>query len=353
MAYDYLIQRRSSMADTTDIPKGERMVRIYALLVRNKSKKFTVQDIMNHLGQTDSVSLRNAQRDLKDLAEVRGSCVMSETSDGKKYYSIEPDMRRKITVPIQRNSMLAFFLLKRLQPFFASKAKTLEELSDAVTDRTAESDYDLFEDLDEKLEETTFLFGEQSPLTIDGQMFDDLLTSLVKRRKLKVLYQGGDREKPVSKIICPAKLILFKGELYFICMSEYKAEWDFFIKLCRILKAELKNETFTPDPKRIKRIEQRLAGSFGIMDATIPEPKKVVVRFPAGPYYQHIFTEKRFHQSQKVSKDKQGNILVTLNVPIGLDLINWVLSWPESVVLEPKELIKEMLVVAKTLEKKY
>jgi predicted DNA-binding transcriptional regulator YafY len=262
-------------------------------------------------------------------------------------------MRPKLTLPIQRNSILAFFLLKRLQPFFASKAKTLEELAEVITDRTSERDYDLFEDLDEKLEETTFLFGEQSPFTIDGPLFNDLLTSLVKRQKLKILYQGGAREKPASKIICPAKLILFKGELYFICMSEYKEKWDFYIKICRIQKAELKKETFTPDPKRIKRIEQRLAGSFGIMDATIPEPRKVVVRFPAGPYYQHIFTEKKFHQSQKVSADKEGNTIVTMNVPIGLDLINWVLSWPESVVLEPEELKKEMLVVAKTLEKKY
>jgi predicted DNA-binding transcriptional regulator YafY len=341
------------MAGTTDVPKGERMVRMYALLVRNKSKKFTVADIVSYLGQTDSVSLRNVQRDLKDLAEVRGTSVICETIEGRKFYYIEPDMRGKLSLPIQKNGLLAFFLLKRLQPFFAPKAKTLEELSEAVIDHVSESDYDLFEDLDEKLEESSYLFDGQSPLAIDGSLWNDTLTSLVKRRKLKILYQAADKEKPSEKIICPAKLILFKGELYFICMSEYKEDWDFYVKLCRIEKAELLKETFIPDPKRIKRIEKRLTESFGIMDKNEPSPKKVVVRFPAGPYYRRIFAEKQFHSSQKVTVDKKGNTLVTMHVPIGLDLINWVLEWPESVVLEPKELIKEMLVVAKTLMGKY
>ena len=133
------------MAKNTDIPKGERMVRIYAHLVRNKSRKYSVRDILAFLGRTDNVSLRNAQRDLKELSEIEGACVSVEMINGKKCYFIEPDMRRTLSLPIQRNGLLAFFLLKRLQPFFASKAATFEELTEAVFDRTSETDYDLFE----------------------------------------------------------------------------------------------------------------------------------------------------------------------------------------------------------------
>ena len=109
--------------------------------------------------------------------------------------------------------------------------------------------------------------GEQSPLAIDGNLFNDLLTSLVKHLKLKILYTFAGKEQPIKKIICPAKLILFKGELYFICMSERHPDHDFYIKLCRILEAEPLRETFIPDPKRIKRIEDRLSKSFGMFDA--------------------------------------------------------------------------------------
>ena len=54
-----------------------------------------------------------------------------------------------------------------------------------------------------------------------------------------------------------------------------------------------------------------------------------------------------------MSEAKKDGILLTLNVPIGMDLVNWVLAWPEAVVVEPKELIGEMRVVARTLTKKY
>jgi predicted DNA-binding transcriptional regulator YafY len=54
-----------------------------------------------------------------------------------------------------------------------------------------------------------------------------------------------------------------------------------------------------------------------------------------------------------MTETKKDGILLTLNVPIGMDLVNWVLSWPEAVVMEPKELIEEMKTVARTLTKKY
>jgi predicted DNA-binding transcriptional regulator YafY len=273
------------MAKKTDIPKGERMVRIYAHLVRNKSRKYSIQDLLAYLGRTDNVTLRNVQRDMKELSEVEGSCVSVEILNGKKHYFIEPDMRRKFSLPIQRNGLLAFFLLKRLQPFFGSKAANFEELTEAVLDRTSETDYDLFEDLDENLEETTFLLGEQSPLALDSAMFNDLLTSLVKQRKLKILYAGAAYGQPKEKTVCPVKLLLFKGELYFVCMSESDAKWDFYVKLCRILKAELTDAVFVPDKKRIERIEKRLVSSFGIYDGAEPAPKKIVIRFPSDKYY--------------------------------------------------------------------
>jgi predicted DNA-binding transcriptional regulator YafY len=51
--------------------------------------------------------------------------------------------------------------------------------------------------------------------------------------------------------------------------------------------------------------------------------------------------------------DKKGNIVLSMNVPIGIDLVNWVLSWPEAVVVEPKELKEDLREVARTLTKKY
>jgi predicted DNA-binding transcriptional regulator YafY len=341
------------MGKGTETPRGERLVKIFSHLVRNKTRKYSVQDILVFLNQEEPVTLRNVQRDLKALTDIRGIPVRCETIGGKKQYSLEPDMRPKLSLPIQKNGLLAFFLLKRLQTFFALGAKSMEDITEALLDHATEADYDeIFEDLDQNLEKSTFLLGQKNTLTLDSEQFDTILTSLVKRKKLKVLYHAGKCEKPYEKTICPAKLLLYSGELYFVCMSEYYDK-DFFIKISRIVKAELTNESFTPDPKRIKRIEDRLVKSFGMFDGVEPKVSKVVVGFPSTPYYKLIFSEKKFHPSQKVTENKKDGILITLNVPVGMDLINWVLSWPEAVVIGPKELIDELKVVARILTKKY
>jgi predicted DNA-binding transcriptional regulator YafY len=341
------------MGKETETPRGERLVKIFCYLVRNKGREFTVQEIMEFLLKDENVTLRNVQRDLKALTEISGIPVRCNSDSGKKKYSLEPDMRPKLSLPIQKNGLLAFFLLKRLQTFFAPGAKTMDDITEALLDRATEKDYDeIFDDLDDRLGESTFLLGEKSTLTLDNEHFDNILTSLVKKKKLKILYHAGKCEKPYEKIICPAKLLLYCGELYFVCMSEYY-DADFFIKISRIIKADLLNESFTPDPKRIKRIEDRLVKSFGIFDGVEQKACKVKVRFPSTPYYKLIFSEKKFHSSQQMTETKKDGILITLNVPVGMDLINWVLSWPEAVVVEPKELIEEMKVVARTLTKKY
>jgi predicted DNA-binding transcriptional regulator YafY len=128
---------------------------------------------------------------------------------------------------------------------------------------------------------------------------------------------------------------------------------DFYIKLCRIQKAEVCRESFIPDPKRLARVEKRLSSSFGMFDDEDDKPQKVIVRFPANEYYNRIFTERRYHHSQKLSKNASGKTILTMTVPVGLELVNWVLTWSEAEVMEPADLKAMLLEAGKQLVKKY
>ncbi|MCX6775084.1 MAG: hypothetical protein NTY99_03290, partial [DPANN group archaeon] len=70
-------------------------------------------------------------------------------------------------------------------------------------------------------------------------------------------------------------------------------------------------------------------------------------------YYELIFSERKFHYSQKMSKYKAGNNILTMQVPVGMDLVNWVLAWPEAMVVGPEELRGEMREVGKRLRETY
>ena len=76
------------MGKVTETPRGERLVKIFGHLVRNKARKFSVQDILTFLSQDENVTLRNVQRDLKALTEIRGIPVRCETIAGKKQYPL-------------------------------------------------------------------------------------------------------------------------------------------------------------------------------------------------------------------------------------------------------------------------
>jgi len=299
------------------------------------------------------ISERNVQRDLKGLAEIANSCVEAKRENGRLHYFIEPDMRRKLSLPIQQNGLLAFFLLKRLQPFFAKKTQTLDPLCEKIADLASDANYDIFEDLDEKLKDSTFLFGGESSLSLDGGMFNILLTALAGRRKLKILYASPGRSEPNEKVICPVKLILYRGELYFSCLPMAGKKRDFYIRLSRIVKAELNGEPFLPDPKDLERIEKRLNSSFGLLDDEDAKPEKIVIRFPKGDYYKRILSERRFHRTQEINEDKDGNVILTMEAPVGFELVNWVISWPEGEVLGPESLQIKLREMGKKLLRMY
>ncbi len=339
----------------TEIPKYRRIIAVYSHLIRNRKRRFTVQEIKEYLeeGADTNVSLRNVQRDLKDLVEIADSGVGCVRVNKQLHYFIEQDMRNKLTLPMQQNNLLAFFVLKRLQPFFPQKAKALEQLSETITDLAGDAEYDLFEDLDEMLEESTFLYGGETSLPLDDHLFNCLITSLVKRQKLVIQYLKPSDEIPREMIISPIKLILFKGELFFSCLPEEGKPWNFYIKLCRVMKAELIRETFTPDTKQLKKFNARLTTSFGLLDPADDKPERVRIKFPPDEYYTRIFSERRFHRTQQLSKDKKGNIVLSLNVAIGIDLLNWILCWPDAEVLGPIKLKTELREMGRMLVKRY
>ena len=45
--------------------------------------------------------------------------------------------------------------------------------------------------------------------------------------------------------------------------------------------------------------------------------------------------------------------MFTMKVPVGRDVVNWVLNWPDAVVKESAKLIDEMKRLSRTLQRHY
>jgi predicted DNA-binding transcriptional regulator YafY len=146
--------------------------------------------------------------------------------------------------------------------------------------------------------------------------------------------------------------VLSNGELYFVCISERHADRDYYIKLCRITHAALTGKGFTVPAGRMKRINDRLTSSFGILDEDVPRPRKVVLAFPS--YFELLLREKRYHHTQRITTAEDGSTVLTMTVPVDYELIKWVLSWMDDVtVVRPKALRDEIKGIADRLTWKY
>jgi hypothetical protein len=181
-----------------------------------------------------------------------------------------------------------------------------------------------------------------------------VLAALIEKRVVDVGYFKGDERVVTGKKLQPVKLMLYKNELFLFCASPYKEEWNFPIKVSRIDNATLTNIKFSISPARKKAIEAQLRASFGLFDGPDNPPQKVVIKFcESAEYHRKIFSEQRYHHSQKITHDKKGNLLVTMTVPVGFDLVNWVLQWPFGEVVEPKALRTALLERAQDLQEIY
>lgn len=321
----------------TEKPKTERIVWILQHLIRNRTRRHTVFSVWEWLNQDEPVLLRNVQRDLKRLAETRGSCVQTEHIGGKQYYFIEPDMRDKLSLPIERNSLLALFLLKRLQPLFAAGAKTMQEITEALEELGSETGDELFDDLDEHLQQQTHVLGERSLLAMDNELLNTILSGLFKHRNLRLTYRRNLAGDTVQHTICPVKLMLANSDLYLVAVYGPGRKRNYYFKLCRVADAELLEEQFVLTEEQRRSVDKRLSTSFGIFDDIGAKAQKVVLLFPE--WFGMTLNEKRFHNSQQVAVNRKGNAVCTMTVPVGDDLVKWVLGWGDLVtVQQPKRL---------------
>ena len=340
------------MGSITETPRGERMAAILLYLIHRRNRKHSVDEILSYLNQSENVILRNVQRDCKRLAECHDDVIGIERRDGRLYYFVKPDIREKLSLPLSRNSLLALFLLKRLQPFFAPQSKNMAQMTEALAEIGSMKESELFEDLDARLADSTVSFGEKAAGSISDDLFESMLEALVNRKKLLITYRKSVDREPASATICPVRLVLYRGSLYFASVFNSTDDHFYYYKLCRIITATLTGEAFKVSKEQMARVNKRLTTSFGMFDGDDAELEDVVIKFP--PWFDLLLQEHLFHHTQKAKRDKDKNMVLSMQVPVNADLVQWVLGWGEQAeVVKPQKLKTKLRKAGEYLVKAY
>ena len=174
-----------------------------------------------------------------------------------------------------------------------------------------------------------------------ADLIDRLMLAVEDHRIAFVAYQSERATEPVSLEMYPYGVVYHKGSLYLVAFSREHNMIRHF-KLDRVTGVDVQSLQFTPDPEF--SLQTHLANSFGVFhgEAHLAKPQKIRIRFSseAARYVQ----EKTWHPSQKLTKEKDGSVVLEVHLDTTQEIKSWALSFgPRATVIEPQSLREEII----------
>jgi proteasome accessory factor B len=171
---------------------------------------------------------------------------------------------------------------------------------------------------------------------IDPRVFDTLCKAIQDSRRVDLVRRPEGRRKTMRRELDPYQLIHYDGEWYVKGYDRLREDIRTFA-VSRIESATIRDEQVDVPADYDFALE---AGHF-LDHFWGPEAHKVSIEFSAAaaPY----ILEREWHPSQKIKKNRDGSIVLTIEVRHLFEVQRWVLSYgAEARVLEPAELVKQV-----------
>ncbi len=179
--------------------------------------------------------------------------------------------------------------------------------------------------------------------TKKAELIDELMVGIEDRKAVFITYQSLRATEPVTYDVYPYGLIYHRGALYLVGRSPQREEICHW-KISRIEAAEVTKVPFQR-PEDFD-LQQHLAKSFGVYHGE--GDVKISVRFAAA--VARYVSESNWHESQKLTQQKDGSVLVEFQLSDCEEIKRWIMSFGQhAVVQEPESLRQEIVGELKSL----
>jgi predicted DNA-binding transcriptional regulator YafY len=315
------------------IKKTERLLNIW-LLLASKQSGYTAKELASRF----DVDERTIYRDFTDLGLELSVPVYND----KKQWKMD---EKRFLPPIRftLTEALNIFLTSRLMLAYAQRYDpnldaTFTKLSSVLPDPLAEQ-------VRKTMDWMQKLPKDQKYLGIIAKVAE----AWVSRKRVKILYQNPDSKKPMERLV----------DVYYIEPAA-PGHTSYVLGYCH-----LKQALRTFKIERIESIEITGEGYsipedfdankyYSLAWGIVAEGDEVTVRLKFSRGVATLIGETIWHPSQTIEKQKDGSLIMTLNVLYTYELVTWILGWGAKVeVLEPAELREEIQKTAKAMVKVY
>lgn len=325
------------MSGSREFAKQDRTARLIKVLYQlyYNPQGLKVSEIASKCG----VNIRTAYRDLRALEEELKVPVWEY--NGKRGvdegYLLPPI---NFTLPEVLNIFLAARLMlhysHRHDPNMASLFAKLNSIVPAPLKDEVQKTFDWMQKQpwDEKYLETIGVLAE----------------AWISRHKVKISYQSLSNNKPTERIVQPYFIEpAAPGHASYLIAFCERTESLRIFKIERIASARITAEMYKIPPDF--DANEYFESSWGIIAES--EVKNIKLKF-IDKGLARIISETVWHPSQKLAPQKDGSLIMTLEVSDTVELLSWILSWGDMVeVLEPATLRRKIIDNAKAMLELY
>lgn len=299
------------------VKRLEEMMRLLA------SRSWKVQELAQELG----VDRRQVYRDLERI-EDDGHPLEHNEESGEHTYQLPLNYSGLKPVAISKYELMSLYLAKSHLGYLTG-TPFLDDLDRVIGKVKASLPHKVANHLDRIVQVTVPLHRPNRHYGKQRQVIEALRRALLLQYRVVLSYQKPDTIKPTSYRFDPYALLLYKDGLYVKGWSHASRELR-TLAVERIRAVEITDETFEiPSSPAMDQ-------AFGVFEGPSED-----VRIQFKKEVAYLLTERQWHPTQKLTRKKNGAVLLRMNVGGMEEVSSWVLSWgPYAKVLSPQSLVR-------------
>lgn len=336
------------MADKT---RGERTVQLFAKVISNPTKKFTINDLIDSLDIPENEK-RNVQRDMRFLSEMDGGRYIQTECVGRTYYYKSALQNAdRLLFPNFENTMLHFVFLRRIANIYPATSEIISQLLERIESSLPTREKNSLKQLGDELNNKILFMGTPPNFEEDSsEKIRVILQAIHDHRKIEVEYLTENSSKHSTRI--PLMIIIYQNDLYVGCESAKHVGDTYTLKFRRIKNAKLTKETFIENPKTIEKLRKQVASGAAFLSEQEPKLQDIEIEFESRA--KLYLEENPFNRSMRISQTKDGKIVVKMKAENNQLLFNWVVSFANvAKVIKPAALRSKLNDFADYLKKMY
>jgi predicted DNA-binding transcriptional regulator YafY len=311
--------------------RGAQLARQWKILRLLESRKQGIS-VAEISAQLESPT-RTIYRDLEAIQEA-GFPVYSEREDRNSYWRMMDGFQASLPLPLTATELMSLHMSRDILKIFEGTVfqENIESLFAKVK---ACLSHEMLRYLDNISGGIRVSFGPSKDYGVLREMVAQLSDATAKKRQVQILYSALSTGKKTLRRVDPYQVWAMNGAFYLIGKCHLRAAVRTFA-MDRIKKLAVLDEAFL-FPEDFS-MDDYLQTAFRVMTGR-PEVVKVWFRSSAA----QVVKERIWHPTQEIREQEDGNVVITLEVPINYEVTSWILGFGSAAeVLAPAHLREQI-----------